>query len=303
MRLPRWLRRRRSEDDFAAEIAAHLAHTTDEQVDRGVPPEEARHAALRAFGNVTRVRERFHESSPAFWVETLVQDLRLAWRSLARTPLITFTAITSLAIGIGLNTAIFSIVQAALLRPLPYKDPDRLVYVAETLPFSGVPDLAGLPPADYLDIERENHVFERMAAIEHIVGPTYLVEAGASHNLRSVWVSAGFFQVLGVPAALGRVFATEEDRPDAMVAVMSDDLWRQVFHADPRVIGRVITVNGTALRVCDEITDSAWSRGRPEGVVPVPVEGMRFEVQACHLIVRDDDALRVLATVDLGPHA
>lgn len=250
MRLPRWLSRRRSDDDVAAEIDAHVAHLRDEQVERGMPPEEARYAALRAFGNVTRVRERFHESSPAFWLETLVQDVRLAWRSLARAPLITLTAVISLAIGIGLNTAIFSIVQAVLLRPLPYKDPDRLVGVAETLTSpAGEWGVAGLPPADYLDIERQNHVFESMAAIETMMEPTVLVEAGASHRLRCLRVSASYFAVIGVPAALGRVFGPDEDRPDAQVAVVSHDLWREQFNADPRAVGRQVTVNGTSLTV------------------------------------------------------
>ena len=127
-----WFRRfrRPSDDEFAAELDAHVAHAADEQVERGVPPDQARYAALRAFGNLTRHRERFLEAAPWFWLDTLRQDVRYGWRSLWRTPILTSVVILSLALGVGANTAILTVARTLLLVPLRLPEPDRVFFLS-----------------------------------------------------------------------------------------------------------------------------------------------------------------------------
>lgn len=120
-------RRRPSEQEFAEEVQSHVAPVIDENMERGMLAQEARYVALRTFGNVSRHLERFREASPGFWIETLWRDVRYAARMMAKTPVFTAAAILSLALGIGANTSIFSIVDAALLRSLPVREPERLI--------------------------------------------------------------------------------------------------------------------------------------------------------------------------------
>ena len=241
-----WVRRfrRSSDEEFAAEIEAHLAHEADERIEQGLTPEAARYAALRAFGNVTRHLERFRERSPWFWLETLAQDLRYGWRSLRRAPVLTLVAIPSLALGIGLNAAVFSMIQAVFVRPLPYAEPDRLVSVAQTHP--EYPRPLGVSAANYLDWQRQNHVFERMAAYK----PTEVVlaESPGVERVAALRVSAEFFPVLGVPPALGRVINASDDQPGTTTAVVSDALWRRRWHADPHILGRTVSISGARTR-------------------------------------------------------
>ena len=128
-----WLRRfrRPSDREFAAEVESHLAHETDERVEAGLPPEEARYAALRGFGNVTRHIERFREASPWFWLETLWQDVRYGWRSLSRSPALFGAAVVSLALAIGGTTAMVSVLHATVIDPLPFPHGGRLAALVQ----------------------------------------------------------------------------------------------------------------------------------------------------------------------------
>jgi putative ABC transport system permease protein len=259
--MPQWLPRcrRLSEEEFTAEVEAHLAHETDEQVEHGLSPEEARYAALRRFGNVTRHLERFREASPWFWLETLWLDVRYGARILVRNRSFTAVALASLALGIGLNTAVFSVVEAVFFQPLPYPDPDRLVSVAHTHP--EYPRPIGVSAANYFDWRQQNHVFERMAAYEPREGGVLSGGPGVE-RVMALHVSADYFPVLGVRPALGRWFGAADDQPGATTVIISDALWRRRWHADPRMVGHTITLDGTqhtvigvmppAFRVYDE---------------------------------------------------
>ncbi|HXG68897.1 MAG TPA: ABC transporter permease [Blastocatellia bacterium] len=175
-------------------------------------------------------------------METLFQDIRFGLRRLAKSPGFTVIALLSLALGIGANTAIFSLVNAVLLRPLPFHDPDRLVMVWEEASFAGFPRNTPAP-ANYADWKAQNQVFEDMAAL---TWRTYnLTGDGEPEKVSAYAVTANFFPLLGVQPALGRTFLPEEDKPDAgKVAVLSYGLWQSRYGGEPGIIGRDILLNG-----------------------------------------------------------
>jgi len=161
----------------------------------------------------------------------LAQDLRFARRSFARRPVVTAVALVTLTLGIGANTAVFSVVRAVLLRPLPYPEPDALLRVANLDRSTG--DVVNLSPADFLDIQRETTAFTRMGANGWI--DSFIVSSGqgSAERVGTVRVTEGFFPTLGVQPALGRLFAAEEDLPGgARGVLLTDGFWRRRFGAD-----------------------------------------------------------------------
>src|ERR1700751_2109848 len=178
-------------------------------------------------------------------MENLVQDSRFALRQLLKSPGFTAVAVITLALGIGANTAIFSVVSGVLLRPLPFKDPGRIVRVWHTPPaksFPGIPTFS-VSAANYLDWQRDNHVFERLA-IYNYRGFT-LTSAAQPLQVDGCAVSSGFFETLGVAPLLGRVFSPEEDQPGhTNVVVLSHQVCQEHFGADPDLVGHNITMDG-----------------------------------------------------------
>ncbi|MGO9273735.1 MAG: ABC transporter permease [Terriglobia bacterium] len=171
---------------------------------------------------------------------TLLQDIRYGARTLARSPGFAAVAILSLALGIGANTAIFSVVNSVLLRRLPYRDPDRLVWITQFIPAQGNTLVFD---SDYFAWLRQNQVFEGMAAYR---SPDFtLTGAGDPERIEAAWVTANFFSVLGVEPMLGRGFLAEEDRPGGpQVCVLGHELWQRRFGADPSIVGKSITLDG-----------------------------------------------------------
>ncbi len=159
-----WRWRRRTDDDFREEIQANIALDSERFASEGLSPEEANAAALRAFGNVTRAQERFYDSRRVTWLDDLQRDVRHGFRALSRRPGFTVVAVLTLALGVGANTAIFSVIRAVLLKPLPYADANRLVLLGETRPGTpGYGDAISAP--NYLDWTQQNTVFDQMAAV------------------------------------------------------------------------------------------------------------------------------------------
>lgn len=258
--MARW--RRRSDDDFADEIRADIALETERLVSEGMAPDEARLAALRTFGNVTRSQERFYESRRTLWLDDLLRDMRFAWRTLLRAPAFTLVSVLTLGVGIGAGTLVYTFARAVLLRPLPFSRPGELVRIFETNPLKGwTRNIAS--PANYADWKTRNSVFIDIAAYIAEPRDAFLTGAGDAQPLKSVFVSGNLFHLLGVQPMLGRVFEDSETYTGAdAVTILSYGTWQRVFAADPSIVGRAITLNGRATTVIGVMPPSFFFPGR-----------------------------------------
>jgi putative ABC transport system permease protein len=237
----RWWHRKRSDDDLERELRSHLELEAEEQKESGIHAEDAAYAAHRAFGNTTRVKEEIREMSKWAPVERMFQDLRYAFRTMRKSPGFTITALLSLALGIGANTAIFTVVNSVLLRPLPFPEPDRLVQIWESKPANGYFRNV-VNPFNFLDWRERTHSFEAMSAVQVIT--TNLTGLGDPLAVQGAQISPEFFSVLHAAPFLGRAFTPEEGAPGHdQVAVLSFGLWQSRFGADPAVIGRRVMIN------------------------------------------------------------
>lgn len=239
-----WLRsllaRRREARDLAAEIEQHLQEKTEELLAAGVPLEDAALRAKREFGNVMRIREHGGDIWRWQWGEDLLQDLRFAVRQLRHARGFAAAAMLTLAVAIGANTAIFSIVNAVLLRPLPFSQPDQLLSVT---PSDGRKSL-GLDDFSYpnfFDFRRENRVFDRLVSFRD--STFSLTGAGQPEEVRGEIVSWDLFLLLGVQPALGRSFAANEEDRNARVVILSDPFWKTRFGANPSLVGETIELD------------------------------------------------------------
>ena len=230
-------RRKRGYEEFSEEIRAHIDLEAARLVEDGMDPKAARVEALKGFGNVVASRERFYESGRAVWLDHSIQDLRYAVRLILRSPGHAATVVWVMAAAIGAVTAVFSIVNGVLLKPLPYPEPDRLVAY-----WNGVsPGMSNVLNPDALAALREESRSVEAVSM-FALGRQTLNAEGSAFEHQLVRVSAGFFSdVLGVPPALGRDFTPEDERAGAPpAAIISDGLWRNHFGSDPNIIGRVI---------------------------------------------------------------
>jgi putative ABC transport system permease protein len=240
-----WRRRLRStlfgsnvSDDFNEEVRFHLEQRTEENVRLGMSARDARAEANRRFGNVTLAKERTRDVDTFRWLDELRQDLRYALRTLGGSPGFTAVALLTLALGIGANAAVFSIVNGILLRPPPFRDASRLVAVLDSRPSLGV-DWVFDSPNRFEEWVRRNTVFEQLAAAQNCY--YRLDEGGVPRLLQGGCVSASFLPMLGVQPLLGRLFTADEDRPgSARVAVLSYGCWRDYFGSDPAALGKTI---------------------------------------------------------------
>ena len=240
----RFFRRARWDQERLLELESYLEAETNDNIARGLPRDEARYAAQRKLGNPTRIREEIYHMNSLVFLESLWQDLRYAMRMLRKSPGFTTIAILTLALGIGANTAIFSLVNSALLRPLAYPEPQRLFLVREIEPQLAkfYPTLeANLP--DFRIWQKQVHSFADVAIAEATSAD--LAGAGEPEVIRGVRASANIFSVLGARPALGRTFRAEEDDPGRGNAViLTDGFWRRRFHADPSAVGKTIMLDG-----------------------------------------------------------
>jgi len=234
-RLRASLRRGKTEREMERELRFHLEMETAENIRRGMSEEEARRAALRSFGGVEQVKEAYRDLSRFRWVEEIWQDARYGARMLRTQPGFTIVAALTLSLGIGANTAIFSVVNALVFNPLPYPDPQRLVWVTNV--FRG-DELIGSDM--YSTFQAESKTFDHLAAYESAT--MNLSGQGEPEQVNYVRATASVFPAIGVAPRLGRTFTPEEDQPGAPpVAVLSHDYWRRRFGGDPSIVGQSFT--------------------------------------------------------------
>jgi putative ABC transport system permease protein len=258
-----WPFRRRSDDDFRREIEAHVSIEADRLTAEGMTPDEARHASRRSFGNITRVAERFYESRRALWFDEMRQDVRYAVRALWRSPGFAAVAILTLALGIGANTAIFSVVNAVVLRPLPYRDPASLVLI-DVSPTLSAPSWLTSSWRD------------RARTLSHMAGfngprAATLNAGGEPEQVQSALITWNFLSLLGVAPAVGRDFTEADASPGAIpVALLSHALWITRFGGDASIIGRTVRVSGDAITVVG-VTPATFRFSATGGLTPVSV--------------------------------
>ncbi|MGH9838200.1 MAG: ADOP family duplicated permease [Blastocatellia bacterium] len=238
MKFP-WLRKQR-DAELDAEIRSHLDEAIRDRIERGESPEQARAHALREFGNVGLVKEVTREMWGWASLERLTQDLRFGLRMLRKNPGFSLIAILTLALGIGANTLIFSVVNALLLRPLPYRNAERIVAVSELVNDGS---LTPVSPANWQDLRAQQTVFESSAAVEF--DAFNLAGAQQPEHVSGAWASAELFRVLQVDAALGRALLPEDERPESARAVLlSHGLWQRRFGGDANLIGKQVNLYG-----------------------------------------------------------
>jgi predicted permease len=238
----RYLFRRNCLDqELDEEVRAYLELTVAEKVRCGINPEEALSEARRGLGGIEQVKQSVRDIRIGASMDTLIQDLRFAIRTLTRNRAFSSVVVLTLALGIGANTVIFSVVNGVLLKPLPYPEPDRLLMLWETHLSDN--NLGTVAPANFFDWREQTRSFEKMAAIDPY--PDFILNgSGEAQRLAGAAVSHDFFSLLGVRMALGRDFLVEEDRPGSnQVVVLSNSAWRRYFGGRPDVVGRQITLN------------------------------------------------------------
>jgi putative ABC transport system permease protein len=269
-----WRWRRRSERDFSAEIQAHIRLDTDRLITEGARPEDARAAALRAFGNILRVQERFYESRRMMWLDDLWRDTQYAVRVFARTPGITLVAIVTLAIGIGATTAIVSAVNAVILKSLPYPTADRLIAISERRPTG---ELNAMTTRNYLAYTNLPAIFERAAATRGPFGGVTLTDGRTPVFLRAFQVGASYFDLLGAQAILGRTFVAGDDQPGRdRVVVLSHALWASQFGSDTALIGRPIHLDGEPYTVIGVMPARPFDDSWVQLWMPLAFDGARL---------------------------
>ncbi|HVR96861.1 MAG TPA: ABC transporter permease [Thermoanaerobaculia bacterium] len=239
-------RRQRVDRDLDEEIRSYFAALVEEKVAAGMSPEAARRAAAIEVGGVEQVKERVRQARAGALLESLLQDLRYGLRSLTKSPGFTAAAVLTLGLGIGANTAIFSVVDGVLLRPLAGRDPDRLVMLWET-----TRDMPQIPVSypNYLDWRQRARSFEDIAVYNGFDQFT-MTGKGDPERVQGGLASGNLFTVFGIEPAAGRLFGPRDDRLDAEpVAVIADGFWRRRFAADPRIVGQPITLEGNVYTI------------------------------------------------------
>lgn len=241
----RYLRRGRWDGERARELQNYLEIETAENIARGMTPEEARYAARRKLGNPTLIREEIYRMNSVTFLESLIQDVRCGVRMLRKNAGFSLIAILTLALGIGANTAIFSVVYGVLLEPLPYHDPARLILLNETTPRVG---MVSVSDPNFLDWRSQSHTFSQMAAVHEV--DFNLSGISQPESIGGEAVSPNFLSLLGVRPFLGRDFdASEEKSGTAPVVMLGYSLWQSHFGSDASVVGRTVLFDGRSFTI------------------------------------------------------
>ena len=277
--------KQRGERELSDELESHLQMHIEDNLRRGMTPEEARQQALIKLGGIEQAKESYRDQRGIPFFETVMQDLRYGLRMLRKNPGFTAVAVLTLALGIGANTAIFSVVNAVVLRPLPYPQSDRLVWIAEVIPSLNA-ELASGP--DYLDWRDQNKTIERVTAYDPSASFN-LTGRGTPARVHAAQVSANFFSTLGVDPQLGRGFTREEDQPHGpSTVILMQAFWQQYFGSDPQVLGKSVTLNGAPYTVVGVMPASFRFPGDAEVqmLVPLQLDEVRERLRGQMMLVR-----------------
>ncbi len=260
----RFRRRRSRESELDRELEAHLELEAEEQEESGLQPEEAHYAARRAFGNAAIVREDVRAIWSPIWLEQFERDVKYAVRSLRKSPGFAAIAVLTLALGIGANTAIFSALDALMLRPLPFSAADQLVriYSIQKGMFNTYANPDGPSALDVRDFAQRSRSFQKMVAYDTWrKNVSFGESAGQPEQMEVGLVPAAYFDILGIRPIIGRLFSEDENQEGKnYVAAISAQLWRNRFDGDPSILGRKIRINGEPYAIVAVMPDviPAW---------------------------------------------
>ncbi|HUY94484.1 MAG TPA: ABC transporter permease [Terracidiphilus sp.] len=283
--------RRRLSDDLGEEMASHLQFLVEENIARGMPPEQARAAAHREFGNRTQVRERAYTAWQFPSLETILQDVRYGIRGIFRAPSFALIVILTLAVGVGANTAIFSAVYTVLLKPLPFPNGQRLVWLGENVPRA---DGVAVTWLNFQHWKAENHSFEAMAGFH--TGDYTLTGRGQAVLTHAGVVTSDFFALTGSRALLGRLFTASDDDPHAPPGVVVNQaFWAKTLGADPNIVGKTLTLDGTSYEIIGVLPrDPRFFFRTPDYYLPYRPSSAELSKRSAH------ESLHVLALLKPG---
>jgi len=275
----------RADHRLAREMASHLALLEDDFQRRGMTPDEARLAARRAFGGVEQAKELQRDARSFVWLDDLQWDLAYSLRSLRKTPGFTAIVVLTLALGIGANTAIFSVVHAVLMNPLPFDRSEQLVRLWERVPAAETPNgmarrVGGLDVRELLDLKA------RSRTLSHVVGYGFALVTipGSAETVRLALapVSAAAFPMLGVQPMLGRWFTPRDEESGERIIILSDRAWHRYFGGDPQVLGKTVRFNGN--RFSGDVALGADSSAPPVSCLPRYDRPNSFRVSVKRLV-------------------
>lgn len=294
-RLVGTFRMQQAEQEFAAELESHLEMHIEDNLCSGMAPGEARRQALIHLGGMEQTRQSYREQRSLPWVENLWHDIRFGLRMLRKSPVFTTVAVLTLALGIGTNTAIFSIVNGVLLHPLPFPHAEQLIILHESKPNF---EFGGISFPNFKDWRRDNHSFSSMS-VSH--GYYFsLMGKGEAELVDGQYMTSGFFETLGIKPLLGRTFTEQEEIPGAApIALISEGLWKRKFDASPNVLSKAISLNGRSYSIIGVIPSSfhltIWGMANRDVYVPMG------QWNAPGLLARDAGmGLRAIARVKPG---
>ncbi|HXZ10822.1 MAG TPA: ABC transporter permease [Candidatus Sulfotelmatobacter sp.] len=293
-----WNSIREWEQAASEELRFHIEQQTAANIAAGMTPEDARRQAVLQLGAVEGVKEAIREQRRGFWLETLAADMRYALRMLRKNPGFTCVVVLTLAFGIGANTAIFSVLDAVILKPLPYPQADRVALIWTDLKSAGQ-TRAPFSAPDMFDIERRSRLIQSVGGIW--VGSAALTGTGEPEQIRIGLVMDDFLTVLGVPPARGRLFVAQDALPGAATSViLSDGLWRRRFGADPSIIGHSAKIDGQECTVIGVMPESFRLIFPPDAGIPPDVQAWAPYPHDPSIFPRDLNFLRVIARLRAG---
>ena len=230
------------EAELDEELRAYVDLLVEEKIKTGMPAQQARREAMLKIGGIEQVKDEVRDQRPGILIDNFTRDLKHAFRLMRRSPSFAFIAIATIALGIGATSAIFSVINAVALKPLPYPAADRLMFLTSTFPGLGF-DKFWISPPEYIELRQRSKSYTDIAAYQTTA--VNVAEGTRPERVNAIAMTANMFSVLGVQPRLGRGFTAQEDLPNQNpVIVISDNLWRRTFASDPGIVGKQVEIQG-----------------------------------------------------------